>query len=100
MSNYKWMDQINWHVLTTTLNNLDADREFRIRGEHTIWSRRKNAQHHDWHIVSDPIGTLTRLRNLAKASVEKANGIIVDAVKYGYIERGKEVRTNGSKVRP
>jgi len=87
VSNYKWMDQINWHVLTTTLNNLNADREYQLRGEHTIWDRRKDAIHHDWHIVSDPIGTLTHLRNLAKANVEKANSIIVDAVKHGYKEQ-------------
>lgn len=86
MSVPEWMDQINWNELAVTLNNLDAENEYELRGEHTIWSRRAGLIHHDYHIVSDPIATLTKLRNLAKINVAAANTIIVDAVKHGYKE--------------
>jgi len=89
MSNPEWMDQINWNELTTTLNNLDADREYQLRGKCTIWDRQKTSEHeqnYDWYPVSDPIGTLTRLKNLAKQAVRDANKIIVDATRHGYKE--------------
>jgi hypothetical protein len=77
---------INWFTLTTTLNNLDADNEYKLSETRTIRSKRKDAQHHDWHIVSDPIATLEGLKNLAKQAVQDANKIIVSAVEHGYKE--------------
>jgi len=90
MSNPEWIDRVDWNELTTTLNNLDPDYEYELHREHTI--RRRTPEilvgvKHGWSTVLDPIGTLIRLKNLAKASVEKANNIIVDAVKFGYKEQ-------------
>ena len=94
MSNPEWPDRIDWNELTTVLNNLDPDYVYELRGEYNIWSRIWSRTpevlvgvDHIWSEVLDPIGTLIRLKNLAKAAVEQANGIIVDAIKHGYKER-------------
>ncbi|NIM46441.1 MAG: hypothetical protein GTO54_12620 [Nitrososphaeria archaeon] len=89
MSNPEWMNQINWNELTVTLNNLDAENEYELRGKHTIWSRRIGLIHQDYHIVADPIATLTRLKNLVKINVAAANTITREAIKYGYKEGGE-----------
>lgn len=89
MSNPGWIDQVNWNELTTTLNNLDPDHEYELRGENTIWRRPPEVLvdvDHTWSVVSDPIRILIQLRNLVKPSISMATHIVITAVRYGYEE--------------